>query len=41
MNRSRRNYGNGATWEVNIKPFDERWKYPQLPMPKDDPGKVY
>jgi hypothetical protein len=24
INRSRQNYSNGANWEVNIKPFDER-----------------
>jgi hypothetical protein len=41
INRSRRNYSNGANWESNIQPFDER---KQLPPPDDnplEPGKVY
>ena len=32
INRSRKNYSNGAKWEENIPPFEQR----QLPPPKDD-----
>jgi len=46
IERSQRNYGGGAEWEINIKPFDER---KQLPSPGQeyfepeplDPGKLF
>jgi hypothetical protein len=48
ITRSQRNYGNGAKWEVNIKPFDERQptERKQLPQRVDDnepldPGKIF
>ena len=49
INRSQQNYGNGADWEENIKPIDERLQLPPPNLPPNatgnneplDPDKVF